>query len=103
MTTIDDINKAVGSLVALGITVGVASAIVKKVNKLGGSKNRVSRKPKSKLKFTSITSSHRHKWLRTRRFTTVNNGHSHRISTGRKLALANKKGGHTHRLLSRAG
>ena len=100
MTTIDDINKAVGSLVALGVTVGVASAIVKKVNKLGGGK--VSRKPKSKLKFTSITSSHRHKWLRTRRFTTVNNGHSHRISTGRKLALANKKGGHTHRLLSRA-
>ena len=49
---------------------------------------------------TSINEGHSHTWKRKDKFTSFNSGHKHKIDLRRKLALANRIGGHTHRLLN---
>ncbi len=50
--------------------------------------------------FTSINEGHRHKWDKNKKFTSFNSGHKHKIDLRKRLALANRKGGHTHKLLN---
>ena len=53
------------------------------------------------MPFTSFDEDHRHTWNKSKRFTSLNNRHRHRIDLKRRRALPNRKGGHTHRLLSK--
>ena len=49
---------------------------------------------------TSVNEGHRHNWVKLLRFTTFDDGHKHLIDFNKKIALPNKKGGHSHKLLN---
>ena len=53
---------------------------------------------------TSFNAGHRHKWMKGRKFTTINfitGKHKHKINLIRMIAMPSRKGGHPHKLLKR--
>ena len=64
-------------------------------------KNKAIRKAKLffKLRPTSMTINHAHQWSPRMQFASFRNGHRHKVNLKKKVALANKKVKHTHRLL----
>ncbi len=53
---------------------------------------------------TTRNAGHRHKWMKGRKFTTINfitGRHKHKINLRRMIAMKSRRGGHIHKLLRR--
>ena len=54
------------------------------------------------FKRTTYNKDHRHSWMGTKGFTTIDKNHKHKINTKKMIAEADGKDNHTHRLLCKS-